>query len=370
MSPSRTLPAFAAFFAALLIPAARAQVAEPSAYTIIEVVAPLGKPVSQVIYRRGPKAVIDQMNSAGEAADTTPHLRTVFDLDAHTSVSWDPRSASPACSNAKWSGDWGDPYAASGQIFADVASGKAQLTGTELVNGLPAKVYEETTPAGKMKAWMDVRNGLMLRGQNTPASGSSVTFVEVKRLSIITPLRTVFSLPASCEQAAEPKTAPTEADRIAAITGDNASHFSSALLGPASANSCTVLVRVVAAGSMQPISSGFQLGLDTTYDINHPPHYTYGLASNRVETFAGGGLHDVTSQLSNGVLRINNPPANFYLEAHWVGTQPQSGGLIYRQCSAPQTVLLYVVKDTRKPAVGGDWLWVKEGKFAAVGNPK
>jgi hypothetical protein len=40
--------------------------------------------------------------------------------------------------------------------------------------------------------------------------------------------------------------------------------------------------------------------------------------------------------------------------------------LIYRQCFAPQTVLLLAVNDIANPGGGVEWLWVKSGKYATV----
>jgi hypothetical protein len=45
-----------------------------------------------------------------------------------------------------------------------------------------------------------------------------------------------------------------------------------------------------------------------------------------------------------------------------------SGGTVYRHCFGPQTVLMYVVKNPEKLAEGGDFFWVKSGKFAVAGH--
>jgi len=39
---------------------------------------------------------------------------------------------------------------------------------------------------------------------------------------------------------------------------------------------------------------------------------------------------------------------------------------IYRQCPAPQSVLLFVVKNPAIIGEGGDSFWVKSGKFSKV----
>jgi hypothetical protein len=59
------------------------------------------------------------------------------------------------------------------------------------------------------------------------------------------------------------------------------------------------------------------------------------------------------------------PSAQFDVEAVF-GNRGSSSALIYRQCMWPRTVLLFVVKNPEKLSGGGDWLWVKSGKYATV----
>ena len=82
---------------------------------------------------------------------------------------------------------------------------------------------------------------------------------------------------------------------------------------------------------------------------------------------SGGGLHEITSQVRNGTLRIDNPPASFNLSVN-IPT-PNRGadiGLVYRQCFAPITNLYYVVKDPDDMGKGADFLFAKSGKYAAA----
>ena len=82
------------------------------------------------------------------------------------------------------------------------------------------------------------------------------------------PPASVLAMPAACSGISAP---PTEAEQIAAATGGNAADFANAIMPPASPsrNSCTVLLRVVRAGSMAPLASGFQVALDKTVDLDH-----------------------------------------------------------------------------------------------------
>lgn len=76
-------------------------------------------------------------------------------------------------------------------------------------------------------------------------------------------------------------------------------------------------------------------------------------------------MQELTAQLQNGVLRIDNAPALFDLETAF-GEGGESSAAIRRDCFGPQTVLLYVVKNLNNVSEGGDWLWVKSGKYATV----
>jgi hypothetical protein len=81
--------------------------------------------------------------------------------------------------------------------------------------------------------------------------------------------------------------------------------------------------------------------------------------------FAGGGLHEIVSPTRNGVFSIDNIPDQFEMDIEF-GDHGSATANLYRQCFSPQTVLLYVVKDLSDIAKGGDWLWVKTGKYAVV----
>ncbi len=83
----------------------------------------------------------------------------------------------------------------------------------------------------------------------------------------------------------------------------------------------------------------------------------------RAQMIPGGGVGEMTAQLRNGALRIENPPSYFHVETVF-GNGGSSDALIYRHCSGAQTTLLLVVKDPGHVAEGADWLWVKSGKYA------
>lgn len=213
-----------------------------------------------------------------------------------------------------------------------------------------------------MKAWVDQKDGLAVKVV-VGDGAQSMTMVDVRRVTFAAPSATKFVLPAGCAGAKAP---PTPAETMTALTGDDAANWA-ANLGPSSKNSCTIVFRVVSAGTMAPIAKKYQVAIDPTYSIENPPHYTFGIGDDGTSTFSGGGLHEVTSQVRNGMLRIENAPAVFGFAVN-VPT-PHYGPnstFIYRQCYAPVTVLYEIVNDVNDPSKGDTFLYAKSGKYATV----
>lgn len=367
MSKGRFLPlcVFAMLLTGFAVLEVEAQAAKaPDAYSVTEVVSLFGPAVNMQVYRDGSHALVDQSYPAEQAGGKPRHTRTLYDLQAHTGVSWNPEDNSVPCGKSTFSGDWGDPFAMSAEISADLAKQHPAEAGTETVNGITAKVLQASTNDVASKVWVDAQSGLVVKVQMTPKSGPAKTMIEVQKASFTRPAASVFALPPHCAAASAPRVL-TESERIAAETGGNAQDFANAIMGPASKNSCSVVLRVVQAGTMQPITAGFQVAIDRTYDINHPPSYSFGAGANGRTTFKGGGIQELTSQLRNGALRIENAPPQFDAELAF-GNAGSSSALIYRQCPNLETVLLFVVKNPAKLSDGGDWLWVKSGKYASV----
>ncbi len=355
---------FLPWLAALAAPPLQAQyAAPPSAYTITETNPAMGAPATMKIYRDGSKAVVDRETPSRTPGGAAFHVRSFYDLEKHESHEWDLAAAGPPCSDSRFSGDWGDPFAASAEAHTQLAGAHPVDAGTATFAGIAAKIVDAAIPQGKARVWSEPKYGLVLKLEFTVPGGPTQTLIEVKDVSFAAPPASVFVLPASCKSPGPPP--PTDAERIAAETGGNAADFTFATHGPASANSCTVIFRVVRAGSMTPITSGFQVALDQTVDADHMGSYTIGLGEVGHSTFSGGGLREVTGQLRNGVLRIDNPPAQFDIETAF-GRAGSGSALLYRQCFGPQTVLLYVIKNPDKLSDGADWLWVKSGKYAAT----
>ncbi len=339
----------------------------PTAYTITESSPGSPTPLPMMIYRNGDKAVMELTQAPLDGSSLQRHAFSFYDLPKGTVYSWsvDKPGAKPDCSVGSFSGNWGDPFVTDSEISKGIADGSFRPAGTETVGGVATKIYSSATPQGNVKIWLDEKDGLVMRVQVSDAGGSGAqTLVDIKKLSLGPPPASVFELPASC---AGLKKAPTAEEVIATETGDSAANYTDATHGPGSANSCSVVLRVVNSITMTPTTRGFQVAIDPTYKIENPPHYEFGVRENGSQTYSGGGVKEITSQIHDGMVRIDNPPAYFNLSVNIYEPHHGAGmGLIYRQCYAPQTVLLYVIKDQQKPWDGGDFLWVKSGKYATV----
>ncbi len=346
-----------ALLASLTAPGAHAQYAKPlEAYSLTEVNAMMGPAMTMKIDRDGAQVVVESTLAPPSGGKPAPasHTRTFYDLQKHKNYTLDLDNAAAVCSRGDFSGDWGDPFEMSAGLMKELAPQNPRQTGSETVNGFATKVMETAAGPEKAKVWMDKASGLVIKAQV-----GSQTVVEIKRLSLAKPAASLFAVPAKCGGGP-----PTEAERIAAETGGNAGDFANAMRTGGSRGSCSVLLRVVRAGTMQPIASGFQVAIDTNVNPDHMAAYSTSESANGHATFSGGALHEVTAQLRNGALRIENAPSQFQVETYF-GKAGSASALIYRNCVSPQTVLLLVVENPAKMGQGADWLWVKSGKFAS-----
>lgn len=332
----------------------------PTAYTVTVTNSMMGPSTTMVVYRNGSKAVIDNFNGAQAGSPSSPHTRSFYDLDKHTTVSWNVPDNSGGCGTGNFSGDWGDPYSTS----AEVTGQGAKATGKETIQGFAATVYEADMGAsGKVKGWIDGKTGLLLKATLAAPNGEPKTVIEVKSVSLAPPPAAIFAMPASCAAAAAAPPPPTEAEKMAALTGGNARDYVKAINGPSSQSSCSVVFRIVKAGTLDPVTTAFQVALDMSANSHHMPAYTFGVSNNGHSTFSGGELHEVTAQIHNGTLSIDDPPAEFQFElALYDGSE--AGGLIYRQCFGPQTTLLLVLNNPANTGDGAEFLWAKSGRYA------
>jgi hypothetical protein len=333
----------------------------PETYSVTQLNSMMGPTIIQRIWRDGSKAVIDLSTPSAQPGGKASHVRTVYDLAAHTTVSWDPTSSAPQCGTGKYGGDWGDPFAASAEMNADLLSKKVTPAGTETVNGISVKVLDADLGAdGKAKVWVEPKYGLIMKAELTTPNAAPRALLQTQTLSLAKPPAATFALPAGCSTT--PVAAPSPVDeQIAAETGEPASNFSKATTPPGTAQTCTVLFRMVQQGSMATLTGGYQIGVDKEVDDQHPADYQFGTDASGHMLVSGGHLTEMTRQMQNGVLRIDNAGKAFHIDIR----VPNGGGTatLYRQCAGPQTTLLLVVTSLEKLSPG-DWLWVKSGKLA------
>jgi hypothetical protein len=338
----------------------------PTAYTITEAVAGGDPGVMLTINRNGAKVLLDTFYPA-QGGTSARHALTLYDLAAHASYTWDPAGSPISCSASTSSGDFGDPFGLTDDITKGVASGELKPAGAETISGIPTKVYLNATPQETVKAWFDQKDGLVIKATVTSGTNPVMTLADIRKVLFAPPAASLFVLPPACASAHPP---PTAAELIAAETGDSADNCVSAAT-PGSKDNCTVVVRVVQAKTMAPVTKKFQMAIDTSFKVNSPSPYTFGVGEDGTATYSGGGVHEVTNFIKNGMLRIPNPPPYFTLSVN-IPT-PHIGAelnLVYRQCFAPVTVLYRIVNDVDDPQKGGDWLWAKAGKYASVPPPQ
>ncbi|HUB50724.1 MAG TPA: hypothetical protein VL986_01070 [Terracidiphilus sp.] len=347
---------------ALIAPAAVlcAQNPSPTTYTVIQAG---GVPGAQItIYRNGSKALLVNFVPAqgGTPASKTYSL---YDIAAGKNWSWNPDFKPVQCSAGTFSGDWGDPFFGSAEVLGDIAKGEFKPAGIATMNGFATEIYTGSQDGANYKVWYDRKDNLVVRLEAGMPNTPMTAMTNVTKLSLATPPASLLSLPPSC---AGVKAPPTPAEIIADETGDDPANYETAYTGPYSENSCEVTLHIVDAKTMAPISQRVQVAIDTTYKQDNPPHYTMGQHDDGSETFGGGGIHEITNSIHNGVVSLGNVPNYFMLNANVV--EPGHGGtlgLVYRKCFASNQVLLWVVKDRGTSTESTDALWVKGGKFAA-----
>ena len=135
------------------------------------------------------------------------------------------------------------------------------MTGTGTVNGFATKVYEVEASGVKAKAWVDAKTGMTVKMQMAQAGAELKTMLEVTKLTVGAPAAAVFKIPANCTAAGGPPPVSQRDKDIAAETGSSVGDFVDAVMttAPGSQDTCSVAMRVMKAGSMTPIVSGFKL---------------------------------------------------------------------------------------------------------------
>lgn len=296
----------------------------PPSYTLVQHNSLFGPATTTSVYRDGSKAIIDLVQPG-------THVRTIYNLEAHTSTTWDAAQTGAECGTGTFKGDWGDPFVGMAAIQDELNQQHPTAAGMETVNGVSAKVSEFVMPgtSGKSKVWVDPKYGMIMRILMAQPSGAAKVAFDTAQLTVGAPPAAIF-VPAC--KAAAPE--PTDEDKITAITGGPGSDYTFANAGEPTNGGCMILLHVVRAGSMTPVTGGF-------------------------EVFVDGKQVPV---LANGMARLLSMPKQFMIDV-----RVPSGGAtapISRQCNKPQTTLLLVAKNWDNLGEGADWLWVKSGKLA------
>ena len=127
---------------------------------------------------------------------------------------------------------------------------------TEVVNGVSAKILEAAVEGapGKARMWIDAKYGMIMRLKLPEADGTSRVGFETTQLTIGKPTASVFAPACKAGPAM-----PTDEDKIVALTGGPASDFAYANHGSPTKGGCLVYFRVVRAGSMAPVTTGYEV---------------------------------------------------------------------------------------------------------------
>jgi hypothetical protein len=111
---------------------------------------------------------------------------------------------------------------------------------------------------------------------------------------------------------------------------------------------------------MATVPGVYQIGIDLEINDQNE-HDRFGTDAAGHLLVSGGHLTELTRQMQNGVLRIDNAPRNSISS---FGPNGGAAATVYRQCAGPQATRLLAVNNLDNPNPGR-WLWVKSGKQAA-----
>ncbi len=211
----------------------------PETYSLTEINSMMVSGMTLKFYRDGSKALVDQSYAPRPESPKGFHLRTLYDLPGLKFWTWDLLETDRPCSAGIFGGDWGDPFAFSAKLTANLDKQKPPQVGQETLNGVATKVYEMVDPKGqgKSKVWLDEKYGLITKWEMTPAGGPTQTMLEVKQLSVAKPPASTFSKPpasAKAEAAAAPAPEVKTAHHVTAVHLDDPPKYT----GP-----CPVIMR-------------------------------------------------------------------------------------------------------------------------------
>jgi hypothetical protein len=173
----------------------------PETYSLTQVG---GQGMTAKIHREGAKVAVDRVYPPGSFMPTAMHIRGIYDLQTHKSWQWNPDDAKSACTAASFSGpqDWGDPFAASAQMLAEVDQHAPKQVGTAALAGFKTKVLEAGDGQGnKSKFWVDEKYGLVVKMASIDKDGRENTTQEIKQFSLSKPPASAFAPSGPCAKA-------------------------------------------------------------------------------------------------------------------------------------------------------------------------
>lgn len=346
------------FLAATLLAASGLALARPAAaalntYSLVETTSLAMEGQTIEIYRDGHRAMMETYAPQQPDGTKPPHTRTYYDLKAGRSFTIDLDNPLVPCGASDLTGDWGDPFASAAAMNHQLMKQKPADGGHEIIAGIDTKIFIASTPQGRAKLWIDPKSNLLMKWQVPGPDGKPLTLFEVTKFSTAVPPAGLLAVPAACNKAPQ----QDQTVHLMAAPSGGAGGVDSAISPPASAKSCTALLRVVRLGSMAPLIGGYQIAIDRTVNPAHPASYSTGLSATGRANFAGGGIKEEAASVKDGILRIENMPPQIHVELCF-GKGGCSSARIYRHCTAPESTLVFAVHNPAQLSDGGEWYWI------------
>lgn len=170
----------------------------PTRYSVNETLFLVVEGQIMKIGRDGQSAVIEQSLPPSKDSPAGVHVRTFYDINAKLTTTLDLIDPANPCEPSKFSGDWGDPFAMSADLLAEMAQRHPTDAGTAIVNGIATKVSVAATPDGQAKVWVEPNTGLIVKWVMTPPSGPPRTMIEVTSFTLTPPSPAALALPSKC----------------------------------------------------------------------------------------------------------------------------------------------------------------------------
>ncbi len=184
----------------LLLAAAAMYSTPPTAYTLTQTNT-MSTPQTVTYYRDGNKVysdvIVKPVDTKYAHLPHGTHVHTIYLLDEKTGWSWDDDPGTPCTIGF---GTWGNPFEWMSQIFgtSDVASLHAKPAGAETIAGFPSTMYDVQMGSDKVRIWLDVKYGLLMKMASPAKGGGWDTDLEVQSFTIGKPNASVFTPPARC----------------------------------------------------------------------------------------------------------------------------------------------------------------------------